>query len=298
MSNVKSGKQNQKILVIGIAVIFVLLIARFVAIYLKSDGFSGLSVSFLMFALGMVVFGLSMSGCFAAWVYRDCIGRNDDGILWAIIVFFTTPFIGMLVYFLRRSDIKQSCPNCGHKISLKAKFCEECGGPIEKREEIVYMKKTHHLKFIVAGVISMVLMLGCLTGFIVSAATGGNINTSVSADQKIWNTGIITMSVETNIGDTWKLRFKSATRGYVKEVKKTVENAAEEKLYADIHCDTIPDGSALTLWLVQGEKTAHIDVTNLNEPLEYSLEGFEDGKIRIRLVIDGVEDVTSEICIK
>lgn len=298
MSNVRGGKQNQKIFVIGILLILVLVIARLAVFYFKSDGLSGLSAGFLLFAVGMIVFGLSMSGCFAAWVYQDCIGRSDDGILWAIVVFFTTPFIGLLVYFLRRSDIKQSCSVCGHKISLKAKFCEECGVPVEKREEIVYMKKTHHLKFIAAGVISMMLMLGCLTGFIVSAATGGNINTSVSADQKIWNTGIITMSVETNIGDTWKLRFKSATRGYVKEVKRTVENAAEEKLYADIHCDTIPDGSALTLWLVQGDKTAHVDVTNLKEPLEYSLEDFDEGKIRIRLVIDGVEDVKSEIFIK
>ena len=32
--------------------------------------------------------------------------------------------------------------------------------------------KTHHLKFIVTGTVSMVLMLVCLTVFIVNAAAG------------------------------------------------------------------------------------------------------------------------------
>lgn len=42
------------------------------------------------------------------------------------------------------------------------------------------MKKqqTHHLYLIIAGVICMILTVTCLTGFIVSAATTGNINTS------------------------------------------------------------------------------------------------------------------------
>ena len=53
----------------------------------------------------------------------------------------------------------------------------------------------------------------------------------------------------------------------------------------------MPDGSSLILWLVQGDKAESVDVTDLSEPLEYPLEEFEEGKIRVRLQINGVEDV-------
>ena len=77
-----------------------------------------------------------------------------------------------------------------------------------------------------------------------------------------------------------------------------IEDAEAQKLYADISCGTVPDGSSLILWLVQGDKTESVDVTELSEPLEYPLEEFEEGKIRVRLQINGVEDVTSEITIQ
>ena len=38
-----------------------------------------------------------------------------------------------------------------------------------------------------------------------------------------------------------------------------------------------------------------VDVTDLSEPLEYPLDDFENGKLRVRLQINGVKDVSSEI---
>ncbi len=34
------------------------------------------------------------------------------------------------------------------------------------------MKRTHHIGYIIMGTVSMILMITCLTGFIVSAASG------------------------------------------------------------------------------------------------------------------------------
>ena len=80
--------------------------------------------------------------------------------------------IGLLIYFLRRSEIKTRCPACGQRISVMAKYCEECGTHVEKEDNDIMVKQgTHHLRFIIAGIVSMMLMLVCLTGFIVSAAT-------------------------------------------------------------------------------------------------------------------------------
>lgn len=49
---------------------------------------------------------------------------------------------------------------------------------------------------------------------------------------------------------------------------------------------------------MQGDVVESFDVTNLSKPLEYSLSKFEDGKIHVRLQINGVESITSKIFIQ
>ena len=78
----------------------------------------------------------------------------------------------------------------------------------------------------------------------------------------------------------------------------TISDADTQLLCADISCGTVPDGATLVLWLVQGDTAQSVDVTNLSEPLEYALNEFENGKIRIRLQINGVENTVSEIYIQ
>ena len=221
-------------------------------------------------------------------------------MLWAIVVFIATPFIGLLIYFLRRSEIKATCPTCGHRISLKAKYCEECGTHIENREANGVMVKqgTHHLKFIAAGIVSMVLMLMCLSGFIVSAATGNGVNTNVASNDRVWNLGVISMNSNTYLNGVWNLDFRSASDGFVEEQDMMIDDADTQMLHADISCGTVPEGATLVLWLVQGEVVKSVDVTNLSEPLEYPLNDFENGEIHVRLQINGVENTISEIYVK
>ena len=266
----------------------------------EDDGFNGMSLMFPLLIMGVFIFALFMSGFFAAWVYQDCRKRNDDGILWAIITFFTTPFIGLLVYFLRRSEVKQSCVACGHLVSLKAKYCEECGSKIEHKEEIndMEMKRTHHIGYIIMGTVSMILMITCLTGFIVSAASGKGINSDITSNDKVWNIGGISMNYEVVKDGVWTLDFKSASDGFIAQEDMIINNAETDILYADISCGTVPSNASITLYLVQGDIVKSVDVTNLSETLEYSLDEFENGKIHVRLLIEGVEDTISKIYIK
>lgn len=293
-------KKNRLPLYIGIPVILLLIFLRFGLYFLKSDGFSGLSVLLPILLLLFILFALCTAAFFAAWVYQDCKKRGDDPVLWAIVVFIATPFIGLLIYFLRRSEIKAKCPACGHRISIKAKYCEECGAHIENKEDngVMVKQETHHLKFIIAGIISMVLMLVCLTGFIVSAATGNGVNTDVTSNDRVWNLGVISMNSNTYLNGVWKLDFRSASDGFVEEQDMKVEDADTQMLYADISCETVPEGATLVLWLVQDEVVKSVDVTNLSEPLEYPLNDFENGEIHVRLQINGVEDTVSEIYVK
>ncbi len=159
-------------------------------------------------------------------------------------------------------------------------------------------QETHHLKFIIAGVISMVLMLVCLTGFIVSAATGTGVNTDVASNDRVWNLGVISMNYNTCLDGVWKLDFRSASNGFIEEQDMTIEDADTQIIAADISCGTVPDGATLILWLVQGDVARSVDVTNLSEPLKYPLDEFENGEIHVRLQINGVENTTSEIYIQ
>lgn len=157
---------------------------------------------------------------------------------------------------------------------------------------------THHLKFIAAGIVSMVLMLVCLTGFIVSAASGNGINTNAASDERVWNLGTISMNYNAYRNGVWKLDFRSASEGFVKEQDMTIADADVQLLYADISCGTVPDGATLVLWLVQGDAVKSLDVTNLSQPLEYPLHEFENGNVHVRLQINGVENTVSEIYIQ
>ena len=293
------AKKNRLPFYIGIPVIVLLVLLRFGFYFVKSDGFNGLPILIPILLLCFILFALITSALLAAWVYLDCKRRGDDPVLWAIVVFIATPFIGLLIYFLRRSEMKTICPACGHRISVRANYCEECGTLIKKEDHSVMERKgTHHLKFIISGIVSMVLMLVCLTGFIVSAASGKGINTNAASDDRVWNLGTISMNYNTYLDDVWKLDFRSASEGFVKEENMMIEDADTQLLYADISCGTIPDGATLILWLVQKDIAKSINVTNLSEPLKYPLNEFENGKVYVRLQINGVENTVSEICIR
>ena len=267
----KHVKKKKLLFYIGILAILLLLFLRFGLYYLKSDGFSGLSMLLPMLLLCFLFFAACTAAFFAAWVYQDCKKRKADPVLWVVVVFVATPFIGLLIY----------------------------GTYIEKEENASMVKEgTHHLKFIAAGIASMVLMLVCLTGFVVSVAAGKGINTNVASSERVWNMGVITMEYSTYLDGVWNLDFKSASNGFVEEQNMTITDADTQLLYADISCGAVPDGATLVLWLVQKDVVKSIDVTNLDKPLEYPLHEFENGKVHVRLQINGVENTVSEISIQ
>ena len=294
-------RKNHLWIAVLIFAILLFFILRFTLFYIRSDGFSGLSMLLPILLLCFILFAIGMSASFAAWVYMDCKKRGDDAILWTLVIIIATPFIGLLIYFLRRPEIKRSCPACGHRISLRAKYCEECGAQITTNKEVFKVmanRETLHLGLIITGTICMVLAVLCLTGFIVTAATGNGVNSDVTSNERIWNLGVITNDRDAYVNGVWNLDFRHASDGFVEEVTMSIHDPEKEYLHADITCGNVPEGSSLTLWLVQDDTVWSVDVTNLSEPLEYSLAEFAEGDIYVRLQINGVEDVNSEISIR
>ena len=106
------AKKNRLLLYMGILIVLLLIFLRFGFYFFRSGGFSGLSMLIPVLLLCFLLSALCTSVFFAAWVYQDCVRRGDDPVLWAVVVFAATPFIGLLIYFLRRLEIKTICPSC------------------------------------------------------------------------------------------------------------------------------------------------------------------------------------------
>lgn len=103
----KHTKNRKLLLYITVGAIFLLVFLRFGLFFLKSEGFSGLSVGIPLLLLGVVIFAFCTSGFLAAWVYEDCGKRGDDPILWAIVVLVATPLDRMDDLFSASSGNKK-----------------------------------------------------------------------------------------------------------------------------------------------------------------------------------------------
>lgn len=103
------------------------------------------------------------------------------------------------------------------------------------------------------------------------------------------------MNYNTYLDEAWKLDFRRASERFVKKQNMTIEDVDTQLLYANITCDTVPDGATLVLWPVQEDLIKSIDITNLSQPLEYPLNEFENGNVHVRLQINGVKNTVSRI---
>lgn len=287
----KTKRSPRKIWSICMVLAVLILAAGLTVFNIKTKLGGSDSLLFIFIIIG-ILSGFVCVGAACIWVYRDCVARGDDGILWAAIVIAATPFIGILVYLLRRGEPKSNCISCGRKINRAASYCEYCGVKKEKEEDPIMDRARGNTKFMIGAVIGAVIMICSLTAVIAGAfSKEGFINT------KDWNTGIITMSAQTTWDNVWSLKFKSATDGYQAGSQlKAKDNS--QILYADITCGEVEEGGRLLLHIIQGETENTVDVTDLETPLEYPLTDYESGKIKVKLEIRGTKNVKSKITIK
>jgi flagellar basal body-associated protein FliL len=71
------------------------------------------------------------------WVYKDAKQRNENAILWFVIV-VVAGLLGILLWFVFRPPIggrkttpHRICPNCGREIPFDANLCSYCGKKFE-----------------------------------------------------------------------------------------------------------------------------------------------------------------------
>lgn len=280
--------KKKKYIIIGIVVFFAAIVIRMAAWGVK-EGVGSISLLAGILLLGGLLCALMVYVCICIWIYRDCAGRGENGLLWIIIIFIATPILGLIIYMITRGENRLLCRNCGYRIRQSARYCENCGEENQGRQgEMTVQKSSKGFGFIIAAILSGILMLGCFISFIVLAFT-----TDDFLDKNTWNTGIIMASIENKWGDEWNLSFKYASEGFRKSAKFKIDDN-QAVLHAQISCEE----GQLLLHIIQDEKEEIIDVSNLKEPLAYPLTEYKEGKIQVVLEVNGAKNVKSKIKIE
>lgn len=68
-------------------------------------------------------------------VYQDAKKMTDSPVLWFFIVLLLPLFIGLIIYFVFRSEFeqaKQACPSCQHTIEKSYVYCPNCHTSLKK----------------------------------------------------------------------------------------------------------------------------------------------------------------------
>lgn len=280
--------KKKKYIIIGIVVLFAAIVIRMAAWGVK-EGVGSISLLAGILLLGGLLCALMVYVCICIWIYRDCARRGENGLLWIIIIFIATPILGLIIYMITRGENRLLCRNCGYRIRQSARYCENCGEENQGRQgEMAVQKSSKGFGFIIAAILSGILMLGCFISFIVLAFT-----TDDFLDKNTWNTGIIMASIENKWGDDWNLSFKYASEGFRKSAKFKIDDN-QAVLHAQISCEE----GQLLLHIIQDEKEEIIDVSNLKEPLAYPLTEYKEGKIQVVLEVNGAKNVKSKISIE
>ena len=98
----------------------------------------------IIIVLFFVVLGLAIPFAIGFFVYQDAKKRGMDAILWALVAALVPSFIGLIIYFVERSNHSGvicygcgiqvppgyvNCPRCGVQVKP---VCPTCGRPLEK----------------------------------------------------------------------------------------------------------------------------------------------------------------------
>lgn len=119
--------------------IFRILYWIFTALYISFTGFAlAIIANEIIYApgrvqvklLGILIFValiIAVPVMISIFVYKDSSKRRMNKWLWMLIATYIPNFIGVIIYFIVRSDNFVKCVNCDKKISNDFDICPYCG---------------------------------------------------------------------------------------------------------------------------------------------------------------------------
>jgi hypothetical protein len=83
----------------------------------------------------LLAYGATLLG--AAWIlligyiYGDAKRRGMRYVMWTLLAIFIPDAIGIILYFILRDPLLNSCPSCARAIKASFVFCPYCSAPLQ-----------------------------------------------------------------------------------------------------------------------------------------------------------------------
>lgn len=235
----------------------------------------------------------------AIWVYKDAKKRGLNPWLWVLIVILLNQaFIGFIIYMIvARNEEKIRCENCGTKVSVSSKFCNNCGAAIKRVYDNISEKSSKKKNIIFATIVCIVaavILSVVLTLIVIIPQKMFNNNTSVEFSGAVFqnidagplsgDTGYDILFVGNGTDTTWQ--FKSYKSYGQKERTYYIKDPKTDKLYLNY----TQDSGEGKMYIEQGEIMEEINLTNAENydfgPMSIDLSKFKAGDISVYLVLD------------
>ena len=251
--------------------------------------------------LGMVILAaLLLTAGVCIWVYQDAKERGERAWLWVLIILISSPLLGGLVYLIARREERRPCRFCGWMLERDSHYCSHCGKQFPfcepgsgYKEDLMPehpKQKKRNRRYLVLTTASAVMMVLSLVGMIFFAVHS-------SGWEPEWNSGWVMMNLESNSGGSWSFRYSRASENYHTSSRFTLEDPQRQKLAVDLQFE---QGEWMRMQITQqtrdGRTLERESRVTSDENIQYfSLEGFEEGTIKVRFYNNGVSGVKAQV---
>lgn len=257
--------------------------------------FSNLTVWVLGAVLAALVCTVAATVVTCVWLYRDAPNYGQRGVLWVLVALLCSPVVALLLYliFVRREP-RAPCPQCLYPAPASARYCERCGAalpPYEPRPRRLGRLGRWAVGLIIAIFAAMLAAIGGLVALTVAPELAGT-----ASFMENWevNTGWVLMNLENHRDGRWIFTIDKASEGWHTSDTFRVDDPEAQYLVVDVGSE----GGALLLSVQQGDERYEQEIGGLQEPLRVPLAAYEAGKVKVRLTLNGAEQVRGSIWVE
>ncbi|UTC62610.1 PLDc N-terminal domain-containing protein [Treponema sp. OMZ 787] len=166
-------------------------------------------VSLIAVIITASIFALAARILIAYWVYKDAQERNDEALVWVLIVFFLSAVLGLILYLVAaRKSRRIKCSSCGFTQAAGIPYCGSCGKQMPPISEAVNKRNKANLwPLITAGILTLLSLIFSiiLSIYIFKSAVNGEIENFFP------NSDIALMQSQTNFNNLYRASFKYKT---------------------------------------------------------------------------------------
>lgn len=222
------------------------------------------------------------------WMFKDAKKRGLDPLLWLVIFLFSQG-IGLILYFLvGRKETGHQCTQCHKPLPRGAKFCIDCGFPVENSEPVPIKTSSKLSKPFAIAIIAICAVVSI-------SSIGFTIYRMVDMTDSFKHSTVFTGFYMTKSAEETISEWEVQATGIMMDGKAHYTFAFEESLPQTLLVTTNTQEGNLILHLEQEGLTKSYDITNKDESIAVDLSDFHLGKVNFSLEHKDSKDFTAHI---